>query len=146
MRNMQFIFNQDGKTKIVPKVSALDCKHTMVDIELEADALPEDEIEFDRVGSLGSEESTEIPNPYKKPESKERTYTFVDHTNFSYFRDDTMQQIQKVQKKEKITKESFYLQNGEMILSSSSSSSQNDSFSLTKLDSSPHHLCLSIID
>jgi hypothetical protein len=78
MRNMQFIFNQNNKT--APKKSALDRKPTMIDIELEADALPEDEIEFDRVGSLGSEESEEIENPYMVPEtnSKERTHTFVD--------------------------------------------------------------------
>lgn len=66
MRNMQFIFNQDGKATIAKK-SALDRKATMIDIELEADALPEDEIEFDRPGSLGSEESDEIENPYTKP-------------------------------------------------------------------------------
>jgi hypothetical protein len=63
----------------------------MVDIELEADALPEDDIEFDRVGSLGSEESSEISNPYSKPETKERTQTFMDQSNFSYFRDNSVQ-------------------------------------------------------
>ena len=64
MRNMQFIFSQNAKGN-VPKKSALERKHTMVDIELEADAAPEDEIEFDRVGSLGSDdESIEIQNPY----------------------------------------------------------------------------------
>jgi hypothetical protein len=63
----------------------------MVDIELEADQLPEDEIEFDRVGSLDSDKSEEIENPYIQPETKERTHTFVDHANFSYFRDDTIQ-------------------------------------------------------
>lgn len=36
----------------------------MVDIELDADAPEEDEIEFDRVGSLESDNSSQISNPY----------------------------------------------------------------------------------
>ena len=57
MRNMQFIFNQD-------KLKQSERKPTMVDIELDADAPQEDEIEFDRVGSLESEKSSQLSNPY----------------------------------------------------------------------------------
>lgn len=81
----------------------------MVDIELEADAMPEDDIVFDRVGSLGSEDSTELQNPYIKPESEQRTHTFIDYAPFSYFVDSTVQQFQKVVKKDKSLKETFEL-------------------------------------
>ena len=50
---MQFIFNQDQL-----KQSEILRKPTMVDIELDADAPQDDEIEFDRVGSLESDKSS----------------------------------------------------------------------------------------
>jgi hypothetical protein len=53
-----------------------------------------------------------------------------------------------VVKKEKISKETFELQNGEVILSSSSDSSlQEESVTFTNMfDSSPQQMCMSIID
>lgn len=60
MRNMQFIFNQDKRKE--------ERKPTMVDIELDADAPQEDEIEFDKCGSLDSDKSSQTSNPYMQPE------------------------------------------------------------------------------
>ena len=84
----------------------------MVDIELADEE--EDQIEDDdRVGSLESDEKSVISNPYLQQEGEQngeqKTHTFIDYTNFSYFVD-TMQQIQKkVVKKEKVQKETYEL-------------------------------------
>jgi hypothetical protein len=88
LKNMQFLFNQEVK-------GPLDRKTTLVDIELAAEAIDEVQIDMGRVGSLGSEPSSdeeEIQNPYLENEEKQRTHTFIDYAQFSYF-PETIQEV-----------------------------------------------------
>jgi hypothetical protein len=89
----------------------------MVDVELEMGSSDEDELESDHwKGSLGSDH-VDFEPPYlekeeKEPEVEQKTYTFVDQTNLSYFVDNT-NQVDEAVKKDRMPRRTFMLQNGE---------------------------------
>ena len=72
----------------------------MVDIELDAEA-QEEHIQFDKCGSLDSDKKSSL-NQNQSPEQVQKTHTFVDQTNFSYFPSQNQPVEPKVIKKEKI--------------------------------------------